>query len=84
MVESSATTKEVVLLFMIEREVKHDKKMETFGAFAGMTEADDAAVEQAHGFTQIGRWHDIANGRGIAIVDAESSEALHGFLMMWT
>ena len=38
-----------------------------------MTEADDAAVEQAHGFTQIGRWHDIANGRGVAIVEAASS-----------
>jgi hypothetical protein len=84
MVESSATTKEVVMLFMIEWEVNHDQKMETFGAFAGMTEADDAAVEQAHGFTQIGRWHDIANGRGVAIVEAASSEALHGFLMMWT
>jgi hypothetical protein len=84
MVDFVASTKEVVMLFMIEWEVNHDQKMETFGAFAGMSEADDAAIEQAHGFTQIGRWHDIANGRGVAIVDAVSSEALHGFLMMWT
>jgi hypothetical protein len=83
-VEVLATTKEGVMLFMIEWEVNHDQKMETFGAFAAMSEADDAAAEQAHGFTQIGRWHDIANGRGVAIVEAASSEAIHGFLMMWT
>ena len=72
------------MLFMINWEINHDQKMETFGAFAGMSEADDGAVEQAHGFTQIGRWHDVANGRGVAIVEADSSEAVHGFLMMWT
>ena len=69
---------------MIKLEVDHDQRMEAFGAFAGMSEADNAALEQAHGFTQIGRWHDIANGRGVAIVEAASSEAIHGFLTMWT
>jgi hypothetical protein len=84
MVGFATTTKELVMLFMINWKINHDQKMETFGAFAGMSEADDAAVEQAHGFTQIGRWHDVANGRGVAIVEADSSEAVHGFLMMWT
>ena len=72
------------MLFMINWEINHDQKMDTVGAFAGMSEADDAAVEQAHGCTQIGRGHDIASGRGVAIIEAESSEAVHGFLMMWT
>ncbi|MEJ6722761.1 DUF3303 domain-containing protein [uncultured Ilumatobacter sp.] len=71
------------MLFMIEFKINHEQKMETFGAFSGMTADDDAAVEQAHGFKQIGRWHDIANGRGVAIVEAESAEAVHGFLLMW-
>ena len=72
------------MLFMINWEINHDQKMDTFGAFAGMSEADDAAVDQDHGFTQIGLWHDISSGRGVAIIEAESSEAVHGFLMMWT
>ncbi|MDG2438055.1 MAG: DUF3303 family protein [Ilumatobacter sp.] len=72
------------MLFMIEWQINHEQKMETFGAFGGMTADDDAAVEQAHGFKQIGRWHDVANGRGVAIVEADSAEAVHGFGMMWT
>ena len=63
------------MLFMIEWEIHHEQKMETFGAFGGMTADDDAAVEQAHGFKQLGR---------VAIVEADSAEAVHGFLMMWT
>ena len=51
-------------------------------AFASMSPDDDAAIEAA-GYRQIGRWHDTVNGRGVAIVEAESSEALHGSLMMW-
>lgn len=84
MVGFATTTKENVMLFMINWEVNHDQKWDTFGAFAGMSEADDAAIEQAHGFTQIGRWHDVSNGRGVAIVEADTAEAVHGFLMMWT
>jgi|TARA_R110002110_G_scaffold241634_1_gene457996 hypothetical protein len=72
------------MLFMIEFKINHEQKMDTFGAFSGMTADDDAAVEQAHGFRQIGRWHDLANGRGVAIVEADSAEAVHGFSMMWT
>ena len=71
------------MLLMIEFKMNHEQKMETFEAFAGMTADDDAAIEQAHGFKMIGRWNDIANGRGVAIVEAESAEAVHGFLLMW-
>jgi hypothetical protein len=76
--------KEDEMLFMIEWQINHDQKMETFGAFGGMSADDDAAVEQAHGFKQIGRWSDLANGRGVAIVEADSADAVHGFGMMWT
>ena len=83
---TSALTKlkEGKMLFLIEWEIHHGQKMETFGAFGGMTPDDDAAVEQALGFKQIGRWSDLANGRGVAIIEADSAEAVHGFGMMWT
>jgi len=71
------------MLFMIEFEINHEQKMEIFGVMSGMTADDDAAAEQAHGFKQIGRWHDIANGRGVAIFEAESAEAVHGYLLGW-
>ena len=71
------------MLFMLEYQINHDQKMDAFGAFASMTPDDDAAIEAAHGVRQVGRWHDTANGRGVAIFEADSAEALHGSLMMW-
>ena len=71
------------MLFMLEYQINHSQKMDAFGAFASMSPDDDAAIEAAHGYRQIGRWHDTVNGRGVAIVEAESSEAIHGSLMMW-
>ncbi len=71
------------MLFMLEYQITHSQKMDAFGAFASMSPDDDAAIEAAHGYRQIGRWHDTVNGRGVAIVEAESSEAIHGSLMMW-
>ena len=69
------------MLFMLEYQITHNQKLDAFGAFAPMTPDDDAAIEAAHGYRQIGRWYDTVNGR-VAIVEAESS-ALHGSLMMW-
>jgi hypothetical protein len=72
------------MLFMIQWQINHDQKMETWETFAGMTPADDAAAEQAHGIRQIGRWHSVADGRGIAIVEADSAESVLGFCMSWS
>ena len=46
------------MLFMLEYQINHSQKMEAFGAFASMSPDDDAAIEAAHGYRQIGRWHD--------------------------
>ena len=32
----------------------------------------------------IGLWPEAQAGRGVAIVEADTAEAVHGFLMMWT
>ena len=71
------------MLFMVEYHINHDQKMDAFGAFASMTADDDAAIEAAHGIHQVGRWHDTANARGVAIFEADSAAAVHGSLMMW-
>lgn len=71
------------MLFLVEYQINHDQKLDAFAAFASMTADDDAAIEAAHGVHQIGRWHDTANARGVAIFDADSAAALHGSLMMW-
>ena len=42
------------MLFMVQWQINHDQKMMTWETFTGMTPADDAAAEQAHGIRQLG------------------------------
>ena len=71
------------MLLMVKYELNHDQKLEAFKAFASMTAADDAALDEAYGVRTIGQWHDTANGRGVAIFEAESAAAAHGSLLLW-
>ena len=41
------------MLFMLEYQINHSQKMDAFGA-ASMSPDDDAAIEAAHGYRQIG------------------------------
>ena len=71
------------MLFMLEYQINHSQKMDAFGAFASMSPDDDAAIEAAHGYRRDWPLARHSQWCGVAIVEAESSEALHGSLMMW-
>jgi Protein of unknown function (DUF3303). len=60
--------------FMILRQFHPGKLHEGYSHFCKMTPQQDA--EDRGGRTQIGRWHDLARGRGVIICESDSAEAL--------
>ena len=40
--------------------------------------------EHPDGVKQFGRWHDMPNGRGWVIVEADNQEALTSWMMGWS
>lgn len=47
------------------------------------TMPDDERTELGDGLTLIGRWHDLAGRRGVAIVDATDLGAVERYLGRW-
>ena len=47
-------------------------------------EEEEREKEIPDGVNLVGRWHDLPNGWGVAIVEAESQEALTGWAMSWS
>ena len=68
--------------YLITWKAEHSTKMEAFKHFAHMTEADDRAQEGPDMRT-IGRWHDIADGSGVQIVEAKSADVVYAFILNW-
>ena len=67
---------------MVFWQLHPDKRHDVFSAFAGMDLADYQSL-QGPNVTMIGRWHDVMNGTGVAIVDTDDAEALSKWLMNW-
>ena len=68
--------------YLITWKCEHSTKMEVFKHFAHMTEADDRAQEGPDMRT-IGRWHNIADGSGVQIVEAKSADVVYAFILNW-
>ena len=68
--------------YLITWKLEHSTKMETIKHFAHQTEADDRAQEEPDMRT-IGRWHNIADGSGVQIVEAKSADVVYAFILNW-
>ena len=68
------------MLFYTKYQVDRDKQSDTQAFFANMSE-EERAKEIPDGVNLVGRWHDLPNGWGVAIVEAEAQEALTGWAM---
>src|SRR5258707_7638228 len=69
--------------FMITWQFHQGKLHEGYSQFFKMTPEQDAA-DRGSRIKQIGRWHDLARGRGVVICESESTEAVANWaLMIW-
>ena len=71
------------MIFMCTYQVDRDKQADTQAFFANMTD-EQIAGEHPDGVTQIGRWHDVPNGNGWIVVEADDQEALTSWIMGWS
>ena len=71
------------MIFMLQYQVDRDKQMDTQALFASMSD-EMIAGEFPEGVKKIARWHDVANGTGWIVVDAEDTEVLTGYIMQWS
>ena len=67
---------------MIAWELHPEKRSEIISGFSKMDLADYQA-QQGDTIEVLGRWHDIVNGRGVAICETDDSEALSRWLLKW-
>ena len=70
------------MIFMVEFKIDRDRYAEDMKLFANMSD-EDIAAECPPNMRQIGRWHDLPNGTGIAIIEATDQEKLTSWLMTW-
>ena len=74
---------EINMIFMCTYQIDRDKQADTQAFFANMT-AEQIAGEHPDGVKQIGRWHDVPNGNGWIVVEADDQEALTSWIMGWS
>jgi uncharacterized protein DUF3303 len=70
------------LKFMITWQFHQGKLHEGLSLFSKMTSEQDAA-DRGSRIKQIGRWHDLARGRGVVICETESAEAVANWVLNW-
>jgi hypothetical protein len=68
--------------FMITWQFHPGKLADGLAHFSQMTPKED---EQDRGVSikLIGRWHDLARGRGVAICESDSAEAISNWALNW-
>lgn len=71
------------MIFMCAYQVDRDKQTDTQAFFANMTE-EQIKGEYPEEVKQIGRWHDVPNGRGWVVVETDNLEALTTWMMGWS
>ena len=71
------------MIFMCQYQVDRDKHADTMAFFANMTD-EQIANEYPPTVKQIGRWHDLPNGNGVVIVEADSEHDLMSWIMGWS
>jgi hypothetical protein len=68
--------------FMITWQFHQGKLHEGYSQFFKMTPEQDAA-DRGSRIKQIGRWHDLARGRGVVICESDSAEAVASWALNW-
>ena len=68
--------------FMITWQFHQGKLHEAYAQFCKMTPKDDSA-DRGSSIKQIGRWHDLARGRGVIICESDSAEAVSNWALNW-
>jgi hypothetical protein len=71
------------MIFMCQYQIDDDKKTDTQAFFASMT-PEQIAGELPTGVKQIGRWHDLPNGCGWAVIESDDQETLTSWMMGWS
>jgi hypothetical protein len=68
--------------FMITWQFQPGKLHDGLSYFSQMTPEQDHA-DQGSNIKLIGRWHDLARGRGVAICESDSAEAMANWALNW-
>ena len=68
---------------MVQWEVHPDKREEVFAAFAAMSLAEYQG-QLGPTVTTLGRWHDLANARGVGVFETTDQQALTEVLLKWS
>ena len=68
--------------FMITWQFHQGKLHEALSRFSKMTPEQDVA-DRGSRIKQIGRWHDLARGRGVVICESDSAEAVANWALNW-
>jgi hypothetical protein len=74
--------KEAIMKFMISWTVQSDKRHDVQKAFAQMT-VDDDKKDAGDKIKLIGRWHNSAEGTGVAICETDDAKALFAWSLNW-
>ena len=68
--------------FMITWQFHDGKIQEGYAHFCKMTPEQDAA-DRGSRIKMIGRWHDLAGGKGVVICETDSADALANWALNW-
>ena len=68
--------------FMITWQFHQGKLHDGLSQFCKMT-AEQDAEDRGSRIKQIGRWHDLARGRGVVICESDSAEAIANWALNW-
>ena len=68
------------MLLYVKYKVDREKQSDTQAFFANISD-EERTKEIPDGVNLVGRLHDLPNGWGVAIVEAEAQEALTGWAM---
>ena len=68
--------------FMLLYKLHPEKRHEALKGFAQMTSENDKE-DMGDKIKLIGRWHDIAHSKGVAIFEPDSTEAIYNWALNW-
>ena len=68
--------------FLIQFTLHEEKRHDTLAMFAQMSAEEEQAL-MGDDIRLIGRWHDLAGGWGVSIIEASSAEAVATYSLHW-
>ena len=68
--------------FLLTWKIHEDKRMDALQVFSQMTAEDDRA-EMGPEIQMVGRWHNLANFTGAAVVESNNAAAVSAWALNW-